>query len=335
MADVYFWPTLLYGMLVFIMAGYTLLDGFDLGVGMLCVFFPQSADKRLLLNALAPVWDGNEVWLIMAGGLLFAAFPPVYAAALTGFYLWMMAVLFALILRAASFEFWYQDEKRRGVWGAVFAGSSLAIALLLGLLVGNLFAGVPLSGEGQDTGVWPAQLRPLPWGVALAGVVLFFFQGAAFAAEKTEGALQARVLALAGRGWWGVLLAGLGLALLVVGYLPGAGGRALFWIGLGLTAVSLGLTGMALLGGSSRGLLAKSSLGLAGWWLLLGGVQFPYLIRALDPAAPGLTVLNASSPVPVLRLLAGFVAGGLLMVLGTTWFVYRVFKGKTKSEDAY
>jgi cytochrome bd-type quinol oxidase subunit 2 len=142
-------------------------------------------------------------------------------------------------------------------------------------------------------------------------------------------------LALAGRSWWGVLVAGLGLALLLAGQLPGAVGRPLFWIGLALTAVSLGLTAMALLGGSARGLLAKTSLGLAGWWLLLGGVQFPNLIRALDPAAPGLTAFNASSPVPVLKLLAGFVAGGMIMVLGTTWFVYRVFKGKTKSEDTY
>jgi cytochrome d ubiquinol oxidase subunit II len=292
-------------------------------------------ERRVLLNSLAPVWDGNEVWLIMAGGLLFAAFPPAYAAALTGFYLWVMAVLVALILRAAAFEFWYQDEKRRTFWGAVFSGSSLAIPLLLGLLAGNAIAGVPLTADFKYAGTWSTMFRPLPWVLAVTGVVLFFFQGAAYAAGKTGGAVQAKVLALARQGWWGVLAASLGLAMLAVHELPGAEGRALFWIGLGLAAISLGLSGMALIGGSARALFAKSSLGLAGWWLLLAGVQFPHLIRALVPAAPDLTVFNASSPVPVLKILAGFVAGGMLVVLGTTWFVYHVFKGKTRPGDGY
>jgi len=122
-----FWPTTMYVLLVFLMAGYTLLDGYDLGVGILLPFFPRNPDRRDLLNALAPFWDGNEVWLIIAVGSLFAAFPAAYAAALTGFYVFAMLMLLVLILRAASFEFWYHSEKRQAWWGAVFSASSLCI----------------------------------------------------------------------------------------------------------------------------------------------------------------------------------------------------------------
>jgi cytochrome d ubiquinol oxidase subunit II len=335
MENALFWPTALYAMLCCIMAGYTLLDGFDLGLGMLLPFFPAEPERRLLLNAMAPVWDGNEVWLIIAGGVLFGAFPPVYAAAMTGFYLFVMLAVFCLILRATSFEFWFHDEKRRILWGWIFSASSLLIPVLLGLLVGNVVAGVPLTADFKYAGTWYAVFRPYPWMVAITGLALFFFQGVAYAIVKTEGALQAKAVVLGQRGWWAVLFAALGLAAFTLWNLPGSGGKAAFWIGLALAALSLGLTGVSLFRKTTQALFLKASLGFIGLWVLLAGVQFPYLIRALPASAPGLNLSNAASPVGVLKILAGFVVAGMLLVLANTWFVYRVFKGKTKPGEGY
>jgi cytochrome d ubiquinol oxidase subunit II len=289
----------------------------------------------MLLNSLAPVWDGNEVWLIIAGGLLFAAFAPVYAMALTGFYLFVMAAVFALILRATAFEFWYQDEKHRRLWEKVFSLSSLLIPLLLGLLAGNAVAGVTLTADFKYTGNWWTVFRPLPVILALTGLAIFFFQGAVYAVGKTEGGLQERLLRLARAAWWLVLGASLVLAILLAYSLPAARGRVRFWLGAGLVAASLVLTGRDIFTSSNRALFAKAALALAGWWLLLAGVQFPNLIRAAGNSPAGLTISNAASPAPVLKILAGFIAAGMLVVLGTTWFVYRVFKGKVKSETGY
>src|SRR4030043_1141680 len=99
-----------------LLAGYSILDGFDLGVGALHLLTKTDTERRIILNSLGPVWDGNEVWLLTAGGALFAAFPHVYATVFSGFYLAMMLVLFALIFRAVSLEFWSMDEKRRSLW---------------------------------------------------------------------------------------------------------------------------------------------------------------------------------------------------------------------------
>ena len=158
-----------------LLAGYAVFDGFDLGVGALYPFLGKSAeDKQVMRNAIGPVWDGNEVWLLTGGGALFAAFPAVYATVFSGFYLALMLVLFALIFRAVSFEYRAHDPAWAGVWDwAFFLGSALP-ALLFGVAVGNIVRGVPLGADGEFAGSFFTLLNPyaLVIGVTAASFTL-------------------------------------------------------------------------------------------------------------------------------------------------------------------
>ena len=139
---------------VVIIAGYLILDGFDMGVGILHLFVAKTdEERRVTLNSIGPVWDGNEVWLVLGGGALFAAFPMVYASLFSGFYTAMMLVLLVMILRTVAIEF---RSKRPGAgwrtfWDLVFALTSLLLALLLGVAFGNIISGVPIDQDGNIT----------------------------------------------------------------------------------------------------------------------------------------------------------------------------------------
>ena len=144
---------------VAIIAAYLVLDGFDLGVGMLHPFVARSdEERRIVLNSIGPIWDGNEVWLVVGGGVLFAAFPVVYGALFSGFYWALMLVLIGLILRTVAIEFRSKREspRWRTLWDTVFSASSYSLALLLGVAFGNVISGVPLNKKGNVGG----RLRP-------------------------------------------------------------------------------------------------------------------------------------------------------------------------------
>jgi cytochrome d ubiquinol oxidase subunit II len=181
---------------VVIIAGYVILDGFDLGVGMLSPVVARSdTDHRLLLNSIGPVWDGNEVWLVLGGGALFAAFPLVYASLFSGFYLAMMLVLLVLILRTVAIEFRSKREspRWRAAWDWCFFGSSLGITLLLGVALGNVIQGVPIDAQGDMAVDLVGLLNPYALVVGLAGVAMLCLHGAIFLTQKLEGELLERV----------------------------------------------------------------------------------------------------------------------------------------------
>src|SRR6187455_2907954 len=143
-----------FGLFVLIIAGYLILDGFDMGVGILHLPLARSDhERRTLLNSIGPVWDGNEVWLVLAGGVLFAVFPFVYASLFSGFYLAFMLVLLVMILRTVAIEFRSKEAspRWRSAWDTVFWLASVGLALLLGVAFGNVLSGVPLDGEGNIT----------------------------------------------------------------------------------------------------------------------------------------------------------------------------------------
>src|ERR1035437_6378547 len=155
--------------------GYALLDGFDFGVGMLHLFTRTDAHRRLMLNSIGPVWDGNEVWLVTGGGALFAAFPNVYATLFSAFYIPFMLLLTALIFRAVSIEFRSKQESPawRRVWDVGFAVGSFLASLLLGVLVGNLAWGIPLNPEHEYLGGLLDLLHPYAILVGVTTVALF------------------------------------------------------------------------------------------------------------------------------------------------------------------
>ena len=173
-------------------SGYAILDGFDLGTGALQLFIKGDENRRLTLNAVGPVWDGNEVWLITGGGALFAAFPYVYASVFSGFYLAFMLLLLTLIFRAVSIEFRSKQPMkwwRRG-WDTTFSISSLLAALLIGVAMGNVTKGIPLDEQGNFTGTFLSLLNPYSVLLGLTTVALFSMHGGIYLLMKTQGSLQ-------------------------------------------------------------------------------------------------------------------------------------------------
>jgi cytochrome d ubiquinol oxidase subunit II len=316
-----------------LLAGYSVLDGFDLGVGVLFPFLARTEDeKRALANAVGPVWDGNEVWLLAGGGALFAAFPMAYATVFSGFYLALMIVLFALILRAVSLEFRAHDPARRGLWEAAFVGGSFLPALLFGVALGNVVVGVPLDARTDFAGTFFTLLRPLPLVFGLLGLCAFILHGSAYAALKTEGPLRERARRATRIAAFATGIAFLLSFVSVLVYLPAALGSAPAWIFSGLFGLSLALVLAAARKGRDGRTLLFSSAAFLSLWGVVGAIHYPNLVRAADPAL-SLTVSNASSSPLTLKVMLIIALVGMPFVVGYTIFAYRVFKGKARPGD--
>src|SRR5512139_2148020 len=154
--------TIWFGLIGVLLTGYAILDGFDLGVGALHLLTTKDEHRRLMINAIGPVWDGNEVWLVTGGGALFAAFPMVYATVFSGFYMAFMLLLAALIFRAVAIEFRSKQPMRwwRQMWDVGFAGGSLTSSFLIGVAMGNIAWGIPIDTDGEFAGTFLGLLHP-------------------------------------------------------------------------------------------------------------------------------------------------------------------------------
>jgi cytochrome d ubiquinol oxidase subunit II len=191
--------------------GFYFLEGFDFGVGILLPFLSQDdTDRRLMINAIGPFWDGNEVWLVTAGGAMFAAFPNWYATLFSGFYLPLALVLLALIGRGVAFEFRSKDRnpRWRKLWDSLIFLGSLLPALLLGVAMANLLRGVPIDGQMNYVGGFFNLLNPYALVSGVAAVVIFSLHGAVFLSLKIDGELGERARAAAERLWPVAVVAG-------------------------------------------------------------------------------------------------------------------------------
>lgn len=330
---------LLVGVLVI---GYAILDGFDLGVGMLHLFAKDESEKRKNFNAIGPVWDGNEVWLLTAGGALFAAFPIVYATVFSGFYIALMLLLAALIFRAISFEFRSKMESATGkkIWDVAFGVSSFLIALLLSVAFGNILGGVPMDGAGTYTGTFLGLLNPYALVIGLAGVAMFIMHGAIYMAMKTDGALSQRMSLWANGAWMAFItlyfFATLATFFMAHYLFDGMLGAPLFWILFVLFLASAGYVPVALKSGRFGHAFIASSLIVTSIIGLSAVSLFPRLVPSKTDLANSLTIYNASSSPYTLQAMFIIAIIGVPMVLGYTIFVYRVFKGKVVlGEDSY
>ena len=178
-----------------LLTGYAILDGFDLGVGALHLFTKTDKERRICLNAIGPVWDGNEVWLVTGGGALFAAFPMAYATVFSGFYTAFMLFLFGLIFRAVSIEFRSKQPAAwwRNAWDISFSVSSILSSLLAGVALGNIGRGIPLDIDFEYAGSFFTLLNPYALVVGLTTVALFAMHGAIYLVMKTEGDLHDKI----------------------------------------------------------------------------------------------------------------------------------------------
>jgi len=312
--------------------GYFILEGFDFGVGILLpVLGRDNADRRLMINSIGPLWDGNEVWLLTAGGATFAAFPLWYASMFSGFYLALLLILVALIVRGVCFEFRGKvDSPRwRAWWDRAIFGGSVLPALLWGVAFANIVRGVPLNAQHVYTG---NLLTLLNWYGLLGGLVtlsLFALHGAIFLALKTDGPLRARAGRLAVRiSAAAVPLAALFLIVSQLGH-----GKA--W-----TDVTAGAAAVALLGGVAaavRGREGWAFLGTAVTLLLavatLFGDLYPHVLPSSTRAAYGLTVTNASSSHYTLTVMTWVALIFTPVVLGYQGWTYWVFRKRLTHAD--
>jgi cytochrome d ubiquinol oxidase subunit II len=326
-------PVIWAGLIGTAVAMYVVLDGFDLGVGVLFPYLARTEDeKRTLAGAIGPVWDGNEVWLLAGGGALFAAFPMAYATVFSGFYLALMLVLFALILRAVALEFRAHDTARKGLWNAVFVGGSFVPALLFGVALGNVVVGVPLDARTEFAGTFFTLLRPLPLAFGVVGLCVFLLHGSAYAALKTDGAIRERARKAAGIMSVVVMIA-LFLAFVFVWiYVSDVFDRVPSWLIGDVVFLSCALFLIALRKGRDGRAVFFSSAIFLGLWGVVGAIHYPNLVRATDPAL-SLTLANASSSPLTLKVMLIIALAGMPLVVGYTVFAYRVFKGKARPGD--
>jgi len=343
MTTIWFW------LVACMLVAYVIFDGFDLGAGIVHFLVGRTGDeRRIVLGSIGPVWDGNEVWLLAAGGTLYFAFPALYASSFSGFYLPLMMVLWLLILRGASIEFRNHIESPvwRPLWDAGFAVSSALLAIFFGAALGNVVRGVPLDASGEfflplwtD---WTPGKSPgiLDWYTVLAGVTVLAvltLHGALWVALKTAGEIETRARRVAGAVWWGVLVLVALLTLASFRVQPRLGAsfaaRPWGWIFPVLAVAALLAVWVENRRLQERSAFLASSLFLAFMLVNAAFGLYPCVLPANSDPALSLTITSASAAQYGLRIgLVWFIPG---MILATVYFVYayRSFAGKVRAEE--
>ncbi len=316
--------------------GYAMLDGFDLGVGALHLFTRDDDERRVMLNAIGPVWDGNEVWLVTGGGALFAAFPNVYATVFSGFYMAFVLLLVALIFRAVAIEFRSKRPMRwwRQMWDVGFSAGSVLSSLLIGVAMGNIAWGIPIDDRGEFAGTFWSLLRPYPLLLGVTTAALFMMHGAIYALMKTEGTLHEKL-----RGWINnciiffiICYAVTTMATLL--YVPHMAARVranpwLFSIALANMLAIANIPREIHHGRDWRAFLSSCAamITLMG---LFGLEMFPNLVLSKPDQAHSLTIYNAASSDKTLGIMLTIAAIGVPAVVAYTVSIYWIFRGKVR-----
>ncbi len=319
-------------------AVYFLLDGFDLGAGTLMPFLAKDErERRTFYQAMGPFWDGNEVWLITAGGVTFAAFPSAYAVMFSALYTPLLMLLFALILRGVAFEYRSKVDSDgwRRLWDACLFIGSFVPALLLGVAFANIFRGIPIDTQGVYHGNLFKLLNPYGLLGGILFVLLFVQHGALWMSIKAGGDLKERALVLARKLWWALLLVAVFflwstayatklydnyLAMPALWILP-----LLAVVALVATRVFMGQGGWKAWGASGLTIVACTLFGVAG--------LYPNLLPSnLDPAASQ-TIHNAASSPLTLKIMLGVALSMVPVVIGYQIWAYRTFRHPVSESD--
>jgi cytochrome d ubiquinol oxidase subunit II len=316
--------------------GYAMLDGFDLGVGALHLFTKNDQERRLMLNAIGPVWDGNEVWLVTGGGALFAAFPNVYATVFSGFYLAFVLLLVALIFRAVAIEFRSKQPMRwwRQMWDIGFSAGSIVSSLLIGVAMGNIAWGIPLDERGEFAGTFWSLLGPYPLLLGVTTLALFMMHGAIYALMKTEGPLHDRL-----QGWikhciifFIICYAITTMATLL--YVPHMAARMraqpwLFTIAL-LNMFAIANIPREIHHGRDWRAFVSSCVAMGALMGLFGLEMYPNLVLGNPDVMHSLNIHNAASSPKTLGIMLTIALIGVPIVLAYTVSIYWIFRGKVR-----
>lgn len=322
-----------------LLAGYAILDGFDLGVGALHLLVKKDEERRVMINSIGPVWDGNEVWLVTGGGALFAAFPHVYATVFSGFYTAFMLLLFVLIFRAVAIEFRSKQPQRwwRQMWDVLFSLASILIAFLMGVALGNIITGVPVDANKEFAGSFFGLINPYSILVGITTVALFMMHGSIFAVLKTEGELQAKV-----RGWvnntiifFVICYVTTTMATLV--YYPHMtehfkDAPYLFGIALLNMLAIANIPREIFHGREFRAFLSSCASIFALLALFAMGLYPNIVISTINPEY-SLNIYNAASSQKTLNIMLIIAMIGIPFVLAYTISIYWIFRGKVKLDS--
>ena len=316
--------------------GYAILDGFDFGVGILHLFVKKDEDRRILLNSIGPVWDGNEVWLVTGGGALFAAFPGAYATVFSGFYNAFMLLLSSLIFRAVSIEFRSKEPGKawRQGWDIAFSVGSFLAAFLIGVALGNITRGIPLDSQGDFIGTFTGLLNPYSLLLGVTVVALFAMHGAIFLVMKTEGELQATIKGWVPRliGVFLILFLSFNVATffecpdLVAVMMTRPHGFLILALDI---AVALSIPRMIRKGGEF-GAFLMSALTMVLLMAVLGISYFPHIVMSMPDPSNSLTIYNCASSQKTLGIMLIIAIIGIPIVLAYTVSIYWIFRGKTR-----
>lgn len=329
--------TVWFGLIAVLWIGYFVLEGFDFGVGMLLrVVAKNEAERRAIITTLGPLWDGNEVWLLVAGGATFAAFPEWYATLFSGFYLPLLLILVALIVRGVAFEYRskHADLKWRSRWDAAITVSSFLPALLWGVAFANLVRGVPLEtsalGNIEYSGGFFNLLNPYALLGGIVTLTLFVTHGAIFLALKTDGAIRERSNVIAGKV--GLVAAVAAVAFLIWTQLAYSE-KAWTWIPI-LAAAAMWVAG---LGANRVRREGWAFLFSAGTLLLavvsLFSVLYPNVMPNIDRQLPGLDIYNASSTDYTLKVMTIVAAVFTPIVLAYQAWTYWIFRKRLSADQ--
>ncbi len=319
--------------------GYAILDGFDLGAGAWHLFLKDDRSRRIALNAVGPVWDGNEVWLVIGGGALFAGFPEAYASLFSAMYIPFILFLGFLIFRAVSIEFRGKEPMKwwRNLWDASYSISSAALALLLGVVLGNVLIGMSMNEQYIFTGHWLEFLNPYALTVGLTTLALFMVHGAIYLTMKTEGALFEKIARLLRRS----ILIFVGLFIIVtiisVTTFPHLTDRfldqpVLFVVPL-LAFLSIANVPRLASKGKFLRSFIFSAMSISFLLILVAIELYPVILLSRGDPETSMTIYNAASSDKALGIMLTITAIGLPLVLFYVFFVYRAFWGKVKLDE--
>lgn len=321
-------------------SGYAILDGFDFGAGAWHLFFKKELSRRIALNAVGPVWDGNEVWLVIGGGALFAGFPVVYATLFSSLYIPFMLFLVFIIFRAIAIEFRGKEEMIwwKKLWDISYSVSSIMLAFLLGVVLGNVLQGIQI-GENylyQGPGFFEF-LNPYALMTGITSVALFMLHGAIYLLLKTEGRLFAKLTRLLKSGMIFFMVSFGITTLYTLLYIPHLSddfksNPALFVVPL---LVFLSIANVPRLASKKRYKQAFifSSLTIASLLVLVAIELYPELLLSTIDPKYNIDIYDAASSTKSMKIMLTIVAIGAPLVLGYTVFVYKTFSGKVKLDE--
>jgi cytochrome d ubiquinol oxidase subunit II len=334
------YPTLWFLVVGGLFSGYAILDGFDFGAGAWHLFFNKEESRRIALNAVGPVWDGNEVWLVIGGGALFAGFPVMYATLFSAMYVPFMLFLVFIIFRAVSIEFRSKEEMKwwRKSWDVAYSISSIMLPFLLGVVLGNVLQGLPLDKDFHYVGgPFFEFLNPYSLMVGVTTLALMMTHGAIYLLLKTEGRLYAKLTILLRSGIIFFIVTFTITTLYTLIYIPHLSDEfknnpELFIVPVLMFLSIANLPRLAHKKKYGQAFIF-SSITISLLLILVAIELYPtLLLSTLDPAN-SITVYNAASSEKSLGIMLTITAIGGPLVLIYMFFVYRTFRGKVKLDE--